>query len=79
MSYLIHCDCIKGKSTQIIHFHHDVLQSIHKLKAQKATEWQEGIRLRVMMPLSTIFQLFRGGQYLLVEETRVLGGKPKTS
>jgi hypothetical protein len=24
-----------------------------------------------LMPLSTIFQLYRGGQFLLVEETRV--------
>jgi len=27
--------------------------------------------LGYLMPLSTIFQLFRGGQFLLVEKTRV--------
>jgi hypothetical protein len=26
-----------------------------------------------LMPLSTIFQLYRGGKFLLVEETRVPG------
>ena len=39
------------------------------MEKQKRKNKVKGVRVMALMPLSTIFQLYRGGQFLLVEET----------